>query len=39
MRATFIIDKEGVVIDTFSTDNLGTPREKASYQNAVSKLV
>jgi mycoredoxin-dependent peroxiredoxin len=37
-RATFLIDTDGTVVDTFSTDNLGTPREKARYSEALAKL-
>ncbi len=37
-RAYFLIDKEGVVVDTFATDNLGTPREKTRYEEAIAKL-
>jgi peroxiredoxin (alkyl hydroperoxide reductase subunit C) len=37
-RATFVIDKDGKVVDTFATDNLGTPREKSRYEEAIAKL-
>ena len=37
-RGTFLIDKEGVVVDSFATDNLGTPREKTRYEEAIAKL-
>lgn len=37
-RATFVIDKNGTIIDTFATDNLGTPREHAAYDAALAKL-
>ena len=37
-RATFVIDKDGKVVDTFATDNLGTPREKSRYEEASAKL-
>ena len=37
-RATFLIDTDGKVVDTFATDNLGTPREKARYEEALAKL-
>ena len=37
-RATFLIDKQGIVVDSFATDNLGTPREKTRYEHAVAKL-
>ncbi len=37
-RGTFLISKEGVVVDTFATDNLGTPRERSRYEEAVARL-
>ncbi len=37
-RATFVIDKDGTVVDTFASPNLGTPREKAEYEAALAKL-
>lgn len=37
-RATFVIDKNGKVVDTFATGDLGTPRVKESYEAALSKL-
>jgi len=37
-RATFVIDKKGVVTDVLSSPNLGTPREKAAYDAALAKL-
>ena len=37
-RATFVIDKEGKIVDEFESPNLGTPREKASYEAALAKL-
>jgi len=37
-RATFLIGRDGIVVDTFATDNLGTAREKARYAEAVAKL-
>jgi peroxiredoxin (alkyl hydroperoxide reductase subunit C) len=37
-RATFVIDKHGVVVDTFASPNLGTPRDQAAYQAALAKL-
>lgn len=37
-RATFLIDTEGRVADTFASDNLGTAREKARYESALAKL-
>jgi peroxiredoxin (alkyl hydroperoxide reductase subunit C) len=38
MRATFVIDKAGIVVATFASPDLGTPRAKASYQEALAKL-
>jgi len=37
-RATFMIDKAGIVVDTFASGDLGTPREKSSYTAALGKL-
>ena len=37
-RATFLIDTDGNVVDTFATDSLGTAREKARYDEALAKL-
>jgi peroxiredoxin len=37
-RGTFIIDKDGKVVDSFATENLATPREAASYQAALDKI-
>lgn len=37
-RATFVIDKAGKVVDTFSSANLGTPRERVEYDAALAKL-
>ena len=37
-RATFVIDKAGKVAETFESPNLGTAREKASYEAALAKL-
>ncbi len=37
-RATFLIDRDGVVVDTFDTPDLGTAREKDRYTAAVAKL-
>jgi peroxiredoxin (alkyl hydroperoxide reductase subunit C) len=38
MRATFVIDKNGTIVDVFETPNLGTAREKAAYETALAKL-
>jgi peroxiredoxin (alkyl hydroperoxide reductase subunit C) len=37
-RATFVIDKAGVISDVFESPNLGTPREKSAYEAALAKL-
>jgi mycoredoxin-dependent peroxiredoxin len=37
-RATFVIDKNGLVVDAFESPNLGTPRDKAEYEAALAKL-
>lgn len=37
-RATFLIGRDGVVIDSFASPDLGTAREKSRYQEAVDKL-
>ncbi|MCB0969967.1 MAG: peroxiredoxin [Acidimicrobiales bacterium] len=37
-RATFLIGQDGVVVDTFATDSLGTAREKERYAEALAKL-
>ncbi|HVT76591.1 MAG TPA: peroxiredoxin [Acidimicrobiales bacterium] len=39
MRHTFLIDKDGTVVDHFDTDAIGTPREQARYEEALAKLV
>ena len=37
-RATFVIDKQGKIVDVFESPNLGTPRDKADYEAALAKL-
>ena len=37
-RATFLINTDGVVVDTFVTPDLGTAREKSRYTEALEKL-
>jgi peroxiredoxin len=37
-RATILIGADGTVVDTFSTDSLGTPREADRYTEALAKL-
>jgi peroxiredoxin len=37
-RVTFLIDREGVVVDTFRTDSLGTARDADRYAEALAKL-
>ena len=38
IRATFVIDRDGTIVDAFETDNLGTAREKDRYAEALTKL-
>lgn len=38
IRATFLVDKDGVVVDEFRTDSLGTARDADRYQEALAKL-
>jgi peroxiredoxin len=38
VRTTFLVDRDGVVVDTFGTDGLGTPREAERYAEAVARL-
>jgi peroxiredoxin len=38
IRATFFIDKQGVVVDEFRTDSLGTARESSRYREAFAKV-
>ncbi|MCU1454444.1 MAG: Peroxiredoxin [Acidimicrobiales bacterium] len=38
IRATFLVGLDGTVVDAFSTDNLGTAREKSRYDEALAKL-
>jgi peroxiredoxin len=37
-RATFVIDKDGVVVDTFASPDLGTAREASRYTEALAKV-
>jgi peroxiredoxin len=37
-RATFVIDKDGKVVDTFASPDLATPRDKAAYEAALDRL-
>jgi peroxiredoxin len=37
-RATFVLDKDGVVRSTFTSPDLGTPRAKAEYEEALAKV-
>ena len=37
-RATFLIGRDGVVVDTFRTDGIGTAREADRYTEALAKL-
>jgi peroxiredoxin (alkyl hydroperoxide reductase subunit C) len=38
MRGTFVIDRHGILVATFVSPDLGTPRAKASYAEALAKL-
>lgn len=38
MRATFVIDREGVVVDRFVTPDLATAREPGRYEEALARL-
>jgi peroxiredoxin len=37
-RATFVIDKDGIVAATFSSPDLGTPRARSEYEAALAKV-
>lgn len=37
-RATFVLDKDGVVSSTFASPDLGTPRAKEDYDTALAKV-
>jgi peroxiredoxin (alkyl hydroperoxide reductase subunit C) len=37
-RGTFVIDKDGALVDSFASPNLGTAREKERYEEALAKL-
>ena len=37
-RATFVLDKDGVVRSTFSSPDLGTPRAKTEYEDALATV-
>ena len=38
VRATFLIGKDGKVVDSFRTDSIGTAREASRYEEALAKL-
>ena len=38
IRATFFIDRKGVLVDEFRTDSLGEAREAARYRKAFTKI-
>lgn len=38
MRHTFVINKDGVIVDTWDSGAIGTAREKARYDEALAKL-
>jgi peroxiredoxin len=37
-RATFVIDKQGMVVATFASPDLATPRARAEYEAALAKV-
>jgi len=37
-RATFVIDKDGTLVDSFESPDLGTPRDKKAYDAALERL-
>jgi peroxiredoxin len=37
-RVTVVIDRDGKVVDTFASDNLGTARPSERYEEAMAKL-
>jgi mycoredoxin-dependent peroxiredoxin len=37
-RASFLIGADGTVVDQFASDDLGTPRQAARYEEALAKL-
>ena len=37
-RGTFLINKDGIVVDVFVSPDLGTAREKSRYDEALAKL-
>jgi len=37
-RGTILIDADGIVVDVFGTDDLGTPREMERYREAIARL-
>ena len=38
MRGTFLIGKDGKIVDAFETPDLGTARDKSRYAEAIAKL-
>jgi peroxiredoxin len=38
VRTTFLVDRQGIVVDTFGTEGLGTPREEERYGEALARL-
>jgi peroxiredoxin len=37
-RGSFVIDRDGIVVATFASANLGTPRARAEYEAALANL-
>ena len=38
MRGTFVIDKEGTIVDAFESGGLGEARDKDRYEEALAKV-
>ncbi len=37
-RGTFMINKDGIIVDVIESENLGTAREASAYEQALTKL-
>ena len=35
---TFVLDRQGIVSSTFSSPDLGTPRAKSEYEDALAQV-
>jgi peroxiredoxin len=38
VRATFVIDRDGLIVDTFASPDLGTARDASRYEEALAKV-